>query len=120
MRKADGYLMLDGSRALRHGSDGTIDRRMRTGDDDFVADVRIERRSRNTRAKINFEHALIHADVTHLMNRTIIKSKVDFARKQTNQAIGIPDRNRADLHAARTAVVHAVAYAFAHGHQARW
>ena len=42
-----------------------------------------------------------------LMNRTIIKGKVDFARKQANQAIGIPDRNRADLHAARAAVVHA-------------
>ena len=51
------------------------------------------------------------------MNRTIIKSKVDFARKQANQAIGIPDRNRADLHAARAAVVHTVAYAFAHGHR---
>lgn len=52
--------------------------------------------------------------VAHLRHGAIFVGKLDLARKQADEAIGISKGHRTDLHTARAAIVHAIAHAFAH------
>ena len=88
--------------------------RVRSRDLHHVTDLRIERLLTHARTDVDLEHALIHADVAHLRHGAIFVGELDLARKQADEAISITKGHRADLHAARAAIVHPVAHAFAH------
>ncbi len=79
--------------------------------------MRIERWNRGARAQINLKHALIHANIAHLVHGAILIGKINLARKEANEPIGISNGNGADFHTTRASVVHAITDSLTHGHR---
>lgn len=63
----DANLVRDGSQRVAHALDRNLRLSLSSNDNDLVADLRIDPLPAGIGTQVDFEHALIHADIPNLM-----------------------------------------------------